>query len=56
VLIVAFAGLVWLTGRGVSMSQPIWSMMFNPIQSSGPQGSQRLQVISEQRQADRKHP
>jgi hypothetical protein len=38
------------------MSQPIWSMMFDPIQSSGPERSQWLHVISEQRQADRKHP
>ena len=28
-----------------SLSQPIWSVMFDPIQSSGPQGSQGLHVI-----------
>jgi hypothetical protein len=39
-----------------SISQPIWSVMFDPIQSSGPEGSQGLHVIGQQRQADWKHP
>jgi hypothetical protein len=38
------------------MSQPIWSMTFDPIQSSAPERSQRRHVIGEQRQTDRKHP
>ena len=28
-----------------SISQPIWSVMFDPIQSSGPEGSQGLHII-----------
>jgi len=38
------------------MSQPIWSVMFDPIQSSGPERSQGPNVIGEKRQADWKHP
>jgi hypothetical protein len=39
-----------------SMSQPMRSVMFDPIQNSGPERSQGPHVIGEQRQADRKHP
>jgi len=38
--------------RARSMSQPIWSVMFDPIQSSGPERSQGPNVIGEERQAD----
>jgi hypothetical protein len=38
------------------MSQPIGSVMFDPIQSSRPERSQWLYVIGEQCKADRKHP
>jgi hypothetical protein len=38
------------------MSQPIWPMTFDPIQTSAPQRSQRRHVIGEQRQTDWKHP
>jgi hypothetical protein len=34
------------------MSQPIWSVMFDPIQSSGPERLQGPNVIGEERQAD----
>src|SRR5215469_9513878 len=42
--------------RAGPISQPIWSVMFDPIQSPGPEGSQGLHVVGEQRQADRQHP
>jgi hypothetical protein len=42
--------------RARSIGQPIWSVMFDPIQSSGPERSQEPDVIGKQRQASRKHP
>jgi hypothetical protein len=38
------------------MSQPIRSVTFDPIQSSGSKRSQEPKVVGEQRQADRQHP
>jgi hypothetical protein len=38
------------------MSQPIWSMTFDPIKCSAPQRSQWLHVVGEQNQTDWKHP
>jgi hypothetical protein len=39
-----------------SMSQPIRSMTFDPIQRSTPERSQWRYILGEQRQTKRKHP
>jgi hypothetical protein len=38
------------------MRQPIWTVMFDPIQDSRPERPQRPHILGEERQADWKHP